>query len=172
MCSSDLQINKELLSKFRNSLIICDEIHNVYNSLDKNNWGVAIQYILDNSPTTRAIFMSATPLNNSPTEIIDLLNLLLPKDNKLVKEEFFTQERELKPGALKKISEYCQGRVSFLRDVNPKYFPRRRILGEHISGIKYLKFIRCPMSKFHYDTYKEVYQRALPQDSQYLIDFA
>ena len=167
-----IEINQELLDKFRNSLIICDEIHNVYNSLDKNNWGVAIQYVLDNSPTARAIFMSATPLNNSPTEIIDLLNLLLPKTSKLEKETFFTQERELKPGALAKIAKYCQGRISFLRDVNPKYFPRRRILGEHIQGAKYLKFIRCPMSEFHYNTYKEVYKGALPQDSQYLIDFA
>jgi hypothetical protein len=167
-----IEINKELLDKFRNSLIICDEIHNVYNSLDKNNWGVAIQYVLDNCSTTRAIFMSATPLNNNPTEIIDLLNLLLPKNSKLEKETFFTQERELKPGALEQIAKYCQGRISFLRDVNPKYFPRRRILGEHIQGAKYLKFIRCPMSEFQYNTYKEVYQGALAQDSQYLIDFA
>jgi hypothetical protein len=167
-----IKINQELLYKFKNSLIICDEIHNVYNSLDKNNWGIAIQYMLDNSPTARAIFMSATPLNNSPTEIIDLLNLLLPKTDKLEKETFFTQDRELKPGALDKIAKYCQGRISFLRDVNPKYFPRRRILGEHIHGAKYLKFIRCPMSEFHYNTYKEVYKGALPQDSQYLNDFA
>jgi len=170
--AGDIEVNQELLQKFRNSLIICDEIHNTYNSLDKNNWGVAIQYVLDNSETTRAIFMSATPLNNSPTEIIDLLNLLLPKDNKLEKENFFTLERELKPGALEKIARHCQGRVSFLRDVNPKYFPRRKMIGEQLPGVKYLKFIRCPMSEFHYNTYKQVYKGALPQDSQYLIDFA
>jgi hypothetical protein len=167
----NIKVNQELLKKFRNSLIMCDEIHNVYNSLDKNNWGVAIQYILDNSPTTRAVFMSATPLNNSPTEIIDLLNLLMPKGNKLNKDNFFTMERELKPGALKTISKYCQGRVSFLRDVNPKYFPRRRMMGESIKGVQYLKFIRCPMSKYHFNTYKQVYKGTLPQDSQYLIDF-
>ena len=168
----NIQVNEELLHKFKNSLIICDEIHNTYNSLDKNNWGVAIQYVLDNVPTTRAIFMSATPLNNSPTEIIDLLNLLLPKNIKLRKEDYFTSERELKPGAIQKIAKYCQGRISFLRDVNPKYFPRRRILGETIPGIDYLKFVRCPMSEFHYKTYKQVYKGALPQDSQYLLDFA
>jgi hypothetical protein len=167
-----ISVDAELLAKFRNGLIICDEIHNVYNSLDKNNWGVAIQYILDNSPTTRALFMSATPLNNSPTEIIDLLNLMLPKDTKMVKEDFFTSDRELKPGALDKIAACCQGRVSFLRDVNPKYFPRRTITGESLPDVKYLKFVRCPMSEFHYDTYKQVHTDALSQDSQYLVDFA
>lgn len=167
-----IKVDKELLRKFHNSLVICDEIHNVYNSLDKNNWGIAIQYVLDNSPSTRALFMSATPLNNSPTEIIDLLNLMLPKTTKLTKEDFFTPDRELKPGALKKIAEYCQGRISFLRDVNPAYFPRRTITGESLPGAKYLKFIRCPMSEFHYNTYKQVYTGTLPQDGQYISDFA
>lgn len=167
-----IKINEELLNKFHNSLIICDEIHNTYNSLEKNNWGNAIQYVLNNIPSVRALFMSATPLNNSPTEIIDLLNLLIPKKEKLNKDEYFTAEKELKPGALEKIGKYCQGRVSFLRDVNPKYFPRRRILGDSIPDIDYLKFIRCPMSKFHYKTYEKIYKETLSQDSQYLIDFA
>ena len=167
-----ITIDEELLQKFRNSLVICDEIHNVYNSLDKNNWGVAIQYVLDNTPTARALFMSATPLNNSPTEIIDLLNLMLPKETKMVKGDFFTSDRELKPDALQKIAACCRGRISFLRDVNPKYFPRRTMTGESLPDTKYLKFIRCPMSEFHYNTYKQVYTDALPQDSQYLVDFA
>jgi hypothetical protein len=81
--------NEELLAQFKNSLIICDEIHNVYNSLEKNNWGTAIQSVLDKTPTCRAVYASATPLNNSPTEIIDLLNLLLPSDKRLIKSDFF-----------------------------------------------------------------------------------
>jgi hypothetical protein len=169
--NGNIEVNKPLLKKFRNSLIICDEIHNVYNSLDKNNWGMTIQYVLDHEPTARAVFMSATPLNNSPTEIIDLLNLLM-NNVKLNKEDFFDINQELKPGALNKIAKHCQGRISFLRDVNPKYFPRRRILGETIPGIDYLKFIRAPMSPFHYKTYKKMYTGAIPQDCQYIIDFA
>ena len=31
-----MKINSELLESFSESLIICDEIHNVYNSLEKN----------------------------------------------------------------------------------------------------------------------------------------
>ena len=68
-------LNIELLNEFKNSLIICDEIHNVYNSIDKNNWGVALQYILNYHPSIRAVFMSATPINNNPSEVIELLNL-------------------------------------------------------------------------------------------------
>jgi hypothetical protein len=167
--------NIDLLNQFKNSIIICDEIHNVYNSLDKNNWGVAIQYILNYHPSIRAVFMSATPLNNNPTEIIDLLNLLLPNTyypKRLVKQDFFDGNKQLKRGALDQIANLSKGRVSYLRDVNPKYFPSRTFVGESIKGAPYLKFIRCPMSDFHYNTYKFAYTGALSPDSQYLSDFA
>ncbi len=172
LSNGKITYDEDLLSQFKNSLIICDEIHNVYNSVEKNNWGIAVQAVLDREPTCRAVLMSATPLNNSPTEIIDLLNLLLPAEQRLDKRDFFDNEKTLKPGALDKIGNLSSGRVSFLRDVNPKYYPSLSVEGEDLKEIPYLKFIRCPMSEFHYRTYKQVYTGALSQDSQYLVDFA
>lgn len=167
----EIKLNQTLLAQFKNSLIICDEIHNVYNSNEKNNWGIAIQAVLDYSPTTRAVFMSATPLNNNPSEIIDLMNLLLPKSHRLKKDKFFNTNKSLKPESLKKLSVLSKGRVSFLRDINPQYYPQLILEGESLASISALKFIRCPMSQYHYNTYKQVYSGALSQDSQYLIDF-
>lgn len=169
--SGKITYNEELIHQFKNSLLICDEIHNVYNSLEKNNWGVALQAVLDKEPTCRAIFASATPINNQAWEVIDLLNLLLPSTQRLNKHEFFTKKGELSPGALEKIAELSRGRISYLRDVNPQYYPSVEMHGETLSQIAYLKFIRCPMSSFHYNTYKEVYTGTLSQDSQYLVDF-
>lgn len=166
-----LKWNKPLLDSFRNSIVICDEIHNVYNSLEKNNWGVALQMVLDYHPSLKAVFMSATPLNNSPTEIIDLLNLLLPVNQKVTKAQFF-KDKTLVDGAIEKIATLCRGRVSFVQDSNPAYFATQSIEGETIADIPYLKFIRCPMSTFHYQTYKAVYTGALSQDAQYLVDIA
>lgn len=166
-----IKYNEELLLQFKNSLMICDEIHNVYNSVEKNNWGIAIQAVLDKEPTCRVIFASATPLNNSPTEIVDLLNLLLPKEERIAKSDFFTSEKELKPGALDKIAKLSIGRISYVRDVNPKYYPSVSIIGETIPSIPYLKFIRCPMSDFQYNTYKTIYTGVLSQDCQYISDF-
>ena len=167
-------LNTKLLDEFKNSLIICDEIHNVYNSIDKNNWGVALQYILDYHPSIRAVFMSATPINNNPSEVIDLLNLLLPITYypKLIKTDFFESDKVLKKNALEKLADLAKGRVSYLRDDNPIYFPTRNFIGESINNVAYLKFVRCPMSEFHYNTYKTVYDGALNPDSQYLTDFA
>ena len=168
--NGDITYNEDLIKQFKNSLIICDEIHNVYNSVEKNNWGIAIQAVLDHEPTCRAVFASATPLNNSPTEIIDLLNLLLPAEQRVNKDMFFIGD-ELKPQALDKIAKLSQGRTSFLQDSNPKYYPTMEIIGEPIKSIPYLKFIRCQMSEYQYATYKEVYTGTLSQDSQYITDF-
>uniref|UniRef100_A0A6C0I0K3 Helicase C-terminal domain-containing protein n=1 Tax=viral metagenome TaxID=1070528 RepID=A0A6C0I0K3_9ZZZZ len=87
-------INEDLLNSLKNGLIIADEIHNVYNILEKNNYGIAIQYVLnileENAP--RAVFMSATPMTGSASEIVDLLNLLVPKSymkKELKRSDFF-----------------------------------------------------------------------------------
>jgi superfamily II DNA or RNA helicase len=164
--------NTALLNEFKNSLIISDEIHNVYNSSEKNNWGIALQAVLDKEPTVRFLSLSATPFNNSPTEVVDLLNLLLPADKRVSRSDFFINDRDLKPGALEKIAELYTGRISFLIDVNPKYYPKMITEGESLKEIPYLKFIRCKMSDFQYKTYKSIYTGALSQDSQYLVDFA
>lgn len=165
-----LKVDTGFLAQFENSLIICDEIHNVYNSMEKNNWGSALQYILDNVPSVRAIFLSATPLGNSPTEIVDLLNLVVPRSS-LKKSDLFA-DGKLKKGALDTIRKLIVGRVSFLMDSDPAYFPSKRLLGTSIKGIDYLKFIRCQMSKFHAKTYDANFTGSLSQDSQYLNDIA
>jgi hypothetical protein len=172
LADGKITYNENLLKEFKNSLIICDEIHNVYNSAEKNNWGIALQAVLDKEPTVRFVSLSATPLNNSPAEIVDLLNLLLPAEQHVDRNDFFVNDRDLKPDALKKIGDLSRGRFSFLIDVNPKYYPKIINVGQSLKEIPYLKFIRCPMSSFHYKTYKQVYIGALSQDSQYLVDFA
>ena len=169
-----IKFNEELLESFTNSLIICDEIHNVYNSADKNNWGIALQSVLDNVPSIRALFLSATPINNSSTEVIDLLNLLIQSKTKLQKEDFFSNIKTgtLKSGALDRIKKLSMGRISFIKDINPLYFPSKTYLGVKIPDIDYLRFNRCIMSPFQYDTYKAIYTGTISQDSQYIIDFA
>lgn len=174
-----IKINKPLLKEFENSLIICDEIHNVYNTFEKNNWGVALQAILNYHSSCRALFLSATPLNNSPTEVIDLLNLLLPRQYYpiLDKDDFFEETHDNVKLKLSKepiIVNYLKGRISFIRDNNPQFMASKTFIGESIPGIDYLKFIRCPMSKFQYNTYKTVVSDNIAspgQDGQYLVDF-
>lgn len=179
-----IRVNERLLDKFKNSIIICDEIHNVYNSIMKNNWGIAIQYVLDKNPNVRAVFMSATPINNSPTEVVDLMNLLLPEKDKISKREYFKNNRELYPGKLEKLGQLSVGRVSFLQDINLKYYPERIFIGEIINIpesvrgnfgnlpiIPYLKFTPCKMSELHQITYNYlISQGSVPADGYTIYD--
>lgn len=168
-----LRVNAELLGQLRRGLIIADEIHNVYNIHDSNMYGVAIQFVLDAfeaEDAPRAIFMSATPMTGSPAEVVDLLNLLVPKDARaggrpLTRGDFFepagkgaAARLRYRPGALDRITGYATGRVSFLtvdmerEDPEDPIFPEREFVGEPARDVDgklfpYLKFVRPVMSR-------------------------
>jgi hypothetical protein len=91
-------VNTDLIADLSGGLLICDEIHNVYNILEPNNYGIAIQYVLDilNVNAPRAVYMSATPMTGSAAEVVDLLNLLVPQNMlpgniALKRTDFFTR---------------------------------------------------------------------------------
>jgi len=173
--SGKIQINIQLLEQFKGSLLICDEFHNTYNMNMKNNYGVAIQYILDyHGANITAVFPSATPINNSPTEIVEIINYVVPANQKVTKRELFSSNRDLRDGALERITELCRGRVSFMQDSNPKYFPKRTFIGESIefpatvqklTSIPYLKFVVCKMSPMHQNTYLEMLRESAGEPS-------
>jgi hypothetical protein len=179
--SGEVRVNEELLSSLRRGLLICDEIHNVYNILEANNYGTAIQYALDSlgEEAPRAVYMSATPMTGSAAEVVDLLNLLVPRPllpggARLRRADFFTRTAapvepvqaasaeaadddaepgfiisQLREGALERIAHLAAGRVSFLLDADVGSYPKRRFEGEEVPGIPYLRLTLCPMSPFH-----------------------
>ena len=170
--AGNVKVNQELLNSLRGGLIMADEIHNTYNIQTKNNYGVAIQYVLDKfskDDALRAVFMSATVTGGMATEVVDLLNFLvpiaeLPGRRRLHRSEFFyisegpdgRRAISLIPGALDRIGRLSAGRVSFLLDTDKTSYPRRIFEGKSLpnplrpgSDIAYLRFIPCPMTPFH-----------------------
>lgn len=148
------QINQTLLDLFENSFVICDEIHNVYNSLEQNNYGETLQTIFDyfhntNKPI-KILLMSATPINNKPSEIVDLLNLLVPtrlRGGKLLEKVDFFHDETLKAGALDRIRALISGYFSFYINNDPALTPTYRITGDPMhygrKKISYLRFVKC-----------------------------
>ena len=161
-----LEINTELVNQMRNSLLVLDEIHNTYNMQSKNNYGIALQYILDyledQGSAPSVVFMSATVMSGNVTEIVSFLNLLIPRNalpnrTRLTNEMFFNHGRLL-PGAAEKIGKLTAGRISFLMETSDSSedYPERIFIGESLTfngkNIPYLKFTPCSMSKLHYNT--------------------
>jgi hypothetical protein len=148
-----VEINKKIIDDLKDGLIIADEIHNVYNSLDVNNYGLAIQYLLDNlgDSSPRTVYMSATPVTGNASEVVDLLNLLNP-NLYLNRNDFFYKNEDdvydLKPNALSTISKLVEGKVSYLLDTNKVLYPTRIFLGDDIEQIPYIKLNVCKLSDY------------------------
>jgi superfamily II DNA or RNA helicase len=153
-----IKLNLDFINKFNKSLIICDEIHNVYNSLDTNNWGMSLNIIFNyykNKNSLRVLFLSATPINNNPIEIISLLRLL-NDDLDINKKDIFDTSNNIKLNGYNIIKKNIIGKVSFLKDMDISSYPSKEIYGTSIKDIPYLKFIKCPMSNLHFKTYENV----------------
>lgn len=167
-----IELNKDVLAKFENSFIICDEIQDVYNQREKNNWGTTLQIIFDYYPNVKILLLSATPVYGSPSECIDILNLLSTNGVKYKKEDFFDMKtQKMLPGADVKLIEALNNHVSFVIDSNVDHFARESWAGEYINGIHLFPFIRCEMSPLHKEVYMAEYKNSLSVDSAYLNDF-
>lgn len=156
-----ITVNYELLSEFENSLLICDEVHNTYNTENINNYGLCILYITYFVKSLKTIYMSATPLNNSPTEIIDLMNLLSDDLSEYIEpDKYHKIIEDAGSNALNVMSNMIKkrltGKVSVFENVNPVKYPKRNIIGEPIDGIGLLKFVKCYASNRYYDEYKKL----------------
>lgn len=169
-----VRVNSDLIASMRQGLIIADEIHVVYNMRERNMYGIALQYALDSLPPAeapRALFMSATPMTGSSTEIIDLLNLLVPREclpaNKpLHVNDLFSSltPPKLRPEALKTIRELTVGRICVATMSDTSEYPEVLWAGERDPDIPYIKIIKCIYSPEHLEALKAGNGRPYNQD--------
>lgn len=166
-----VKINENAINMLRNSMLIFDEIHKVYNAMTMNNWGFAIELILRKMRDVRVVFLSATPITHSPTEIVELLKLLNSDNNKVVppKHELF-DNHTLRKGAEKKIANLCTGRISFIKDSNPNFYAERVFHGEYLGKQRLLRFKRCKMTGMQMIAYKLFVQRKIMRTSTSIFD--
>lgn len=152
-------VDRALLAALRGGFVIADEIHNAYNATAANNYGLALALAFDVAQP-RVLLMSATPMTGSASEVVDVLNLLvpraaLPRGQFLARSDLFLPARpgqpsRLRPGALDLISGLAAGRVSWAEDTDTAAYPRRIFLGRPLAiagrPLPFLRFIACPMS--------------------------
>jgi len=132
---------KNIKKYFNNRLIIIDEIHNL--TLADNKQKATSQYlhiIAKHSENMRLLLLSATPMYNSPTEIVWLVNLMNLNDKrgiisvsdvftkdgnfKKLSEEDRTQNPEKEDGR-ELLKRKLTGYISYVRGENPYTFPYR-----------------------------------------------
>ena len=156
--NGSIRINTAFIKSLSKSLIICDEIHNLYKTDILNSYGLAISLTMDyffknkesiDYGCIRTLMLSATPLTSSALEIIPIITLLtgirLSYDDLFVAMNGIDQ---LTAAGLSKIKQALSGYVSYIMDDNPREYPSSSFAGEASKEIDYLKFVRCPASKF------------------------
>ena len=168
------EIKKLIEKKYSNRVIIIDEIHHLKSTKDSLIKKVPpiLESIVSFGKNIKLVLMSATPMYDSPREIIYLLNLMLLNDNRNIINEndvFDTNNNLTKKGGeiLKKASI---GYISYYRGENPSLFPYRiysngsftpsfkyNIKGHKINDkLQYLKVFPTYFTKEQYDYYKSI----------------
>lgn len=141
-------LNKKKIN-FDNTLLIIDEIQNVisekgefYNTIYKN--------IVKAPKSLRIVLLSATPIFDKPSEIALTLNLLRPKvelpiGNEFI-ETFITKKNNMYTMKNKTLFEkLTKGLISYYPGAPEYAFPEKKI-----------KIVKCIMSNYQYQTYSAI----------------
>ena len=130
--------NKQITDK----VIIVDEAHNIRSTdtSDKRIYNT-LTNILENGINNRLVLLSATPMYNEPSDIFDLLYLLLLNDkrNHLLKQPYpaiFDSNNNLNKDVVKLLEKLSNNYISYLIGKNPFTFAFK--LSPFKSGIKVL----------------------------------
>lgn len=188
-----IKVNKQILDQFENALVICDEVHNLYNVLEPNNWAIAIMFIFNYYPKIKSLFLSATPLKHNSKEIVSLINLLNEKDKQVKYGDIFDKETKLlTPQGETLIKDRIYGKICYVNILNIFDYPEKIFRGESLINqqqINYFlnyfklkktnknlelfnnvnsifKFVKCPISDKIENFYKSILKS---NDNQYVL---
>lgn len=184
--------NKLVLKKyqkmFSNTVMIIDEAHNIKENNSSKDMKVLppiIKRVLQNSINMKLVLLTATPMYDSPSEIVFLLNLLLMNDKRelVKKSDIFDKKDNLKLKGQQLLYEKSRGYISYLRGEHPikfpkklfpsiyndplliKNYPNKDINGDDITEpIKTLEIMGCNMSGIQLETYTKLQLKSEEQD--------
>ena len=158
----------QLQAKFSNTYLIIDEAHALPNITKAEKRGEKqykiLDYLIHSIKGMKVLLLTATPMMNEPYELVNLLKLLLPGDNKIrtMKQDQFDQEWfDSKTHEIKNpkefIKRYLIGNISYLRsNVNIKVEYKGETLPER--GIKHTHLVPLVMDPHQAKVCQQVYR--------------
>ena len=153
-------MREEVLHKITNmdnSLLIIDEAHNLID----NEYGNALKKIIRNSRNLKVLLLTATPMPNTADQIVDLLNFIRPRGDKIKKNRVFkfddshVDNLELRDGGIDYLLEKSRGYISYFRGSIPFTFAKRIDEGELSDGLLFTKVTKCFMDSFQLKKYND-----------------
>lgn len=173
--SKKREIIGEPIKNVSNSLIIIDEAHN----LAGNDGYRAVRTMLNKSINTKVVLLTATPAFDNVREIVEVINLILPKDQQLpdrmnkknvnlFKITRLFDKKKAKEGEInspitipmltekgeKLLKRHVKGIVSYLK-ANKKTFPTQIVKGKELTTQKgSVKVVKCKLSDYQWKAVK------------------
>lgn len=169
---------------FSDSILIIDEAHNIKDKSDKDSHIIPpiLRKVLGYSKNMRLILLSATPMFNSFTDLIPLVDYLLINDKRarIRERDIFDKDGDFVKGGREMLIEKTRGYISYLRGEDPIQFPLRfssainqdkniispdKWPSKDIYGItlkdkiKFLDIIGCPMSPLQFKIYNSYIEK-------------
>ncbi len=136
-----------------NTVIIVDEAHN----LTGNAYGDALKKIIEESINLKVVLMSATPMKNLGSDIIELVNFIRPKSLPMERDKIFNSHKnymmDFKPSGMEYFKNMINGYVSHVRGSDPLTFAKRVDKGVIPKQLLFTPLIRCEMMPFQRAAY-------------------
>lgn len=149
----DIAIDR--IDRLDNTLIIVDEAHN----LTGNAYGEALMRIIKNSHNLRVVLLSATPMKNLASDIVEMINFIRPVSSPIIKDRIFSSdnnhEMTFKEGGLEYLKNMVRGYISYLRGADPTIFANRVEMGIRPKELRFTKVIPCKMEHFQKIIYED-----------------
>ena len=180
--------NEQLRAEYSNRYILIDEAHNIKLQPNKKSKeeddilglqlrsrGVSnykeIHRFLHCVIGCKILLLTATPMRDQPSEICNLLNLILPLEKQLNKKEFkniFFDENKFKDEMKNEFKSYIRNRISYVRASTTDI----TIVNEGVidEGFKYTKTVLLDMDDYQDEKYKEAYKKDVGSNGELNAD--
>ena len=157
-CKNNIDDIAELYS---NHIIIIDEIQKLRSNNDKYK---IFDELLHKVKNRKILLMSGTPMTDSFEEIIDIMNLILPK--RIAKEQFISKYFVIDPVTInddiisyniknkesaKNIKQLFKGRISYLK--SNQSVIKKEFIGKILKPLKHFIVYPVEMSKYQFKGY-------------------
>jgi len=165
--------DEKIKRDYSNRVIIVDEAHHFHinnskkksekflnKSIDTETYNIYYNFF-HNIEDNVIIFLTGTPITDSPESVGSLLNLLLDKKDNIPSSRsrfynrYFDEDGYLKEENLQELKDIFKKYVSYLRSFTKTV--EKNIVGVTKPWTNIIKFYPCGMSKFQYFYAKEAY---------------
>lgn len=152
----------EIIKRYSNMIIVIDEVHNLRllstKQLESKKLYNQIYKFLHLIKNCKILLLSGTPMKDSPDEIANILNLILPEDQKIpIGSKFFDFYKIFDPNLNSFIvnplfKKLIKGKISYLKSMQSN-IPTHYIGQPHLGDLSYFIVYPDIMSEFQTKNY-------------------